>query len=879
MLIPMNKKFTLLFLTLCCYFISSWTISDLSWAQWADTLTVIQQNQSNWFPTSETRWQSPLIGEWIYRLKGEKHWRKIQLPHTINACPTKKAAGIWFFRRTFVVPNRWQNKRWYLVLNGVNSVCDVRINNRFVGYYTHGYCPVVIPLDDNLVQVAQRNEIELKIDTRFGNRGENLLPHISFLSPCRPKGIFRDLFFYIEPGLGLSKTKLQFLPNSDFSKWTLRYEVEIAAKTLQQELPPGAFSVQKSLLLELQIADPDANNRKIAAYSTSINVFSDTANVFTGEFKLKNIIPWSPTTPKIYHLDIYLKEKHKVLDHLVYKIGFRHIEIREGSLWLNGKPVTIHGVTVVEGVPLQRKPRFYVTQAKSLNANAIYWPFPPSPEVLDECDQTGLLSIVGLPLWNTPGVFLQDKRAITAAKAYLASLQLLIQFHPSVLSISLGSGFDLGHSGSLSFLQSVTSAIKLPPGTVPLMAGFRTTDFVPDAEALIKKASLGLIYLNLTDFRKSELTTVVQRWRDILPPQTGLLVEIGAPYIQSRCNSEDVSNFETQQAHNIQQMLINLNQDQVAGEFVLALADWRAQYPSILTPCNSLQIFPFGLMNQNCKPRMAWKVVQNFYRGNSDATLLPLELGNSEDEIFILWGFGVLILFAYFFRRDYRFRGNFIRVLVRPRGFFSELKEARKIFLSHSLLTVFIAASTLSLILAGLFYHLRESVLFDFILSLFSIHTDFKRQLVTFIWHPTGLIALFTLGIMLCLSVFAGYLKLLSMLASRFVPLRNTFTFIFWLSGIFVFLLPIALSFVRLINFPQLHLWSFLLIMVFVAWFIYRIFIGIQIMCDLKPGIVAIILLSSLLILTLLFYWAYDYHISIKAHLGYLYHIWKYGHF
>lgn len=108
---------------------------------------------------------------------------------------------------------------------------------------------------------------------------------------------------------------------------------------------------------------------------------------------LRGVTPWTPETPRLYPLTL-IYGNHRVNTY----VGFRHVEIKDGLLCLNGKPVTIKGVNRHEHSP---KTGHYISRdemrqdaimMKQNNINAVRTSHYPNDEYwYFLCDSIGLM--------------------------------------------------------------------------------------------------------------------------------------------------------------------------------------------------------------------------------------------------------------------------------------------------------------------------------------------------------------------------------------------------------------------------------------------------------------------------------------------------------
>src|SRR6266487_4581582 len=285
------------------------------------------------------------------------------------------------YRKIFNFPVAWTGMKVYLHLGAVKSAFRLYINGKEAG-------------------LGKDSKLESEFDiTPYVHQGNNLIAMEvrrwsdgSFLE-CqdmwRISGISRDCYLYARP-------MVHFY---DF----------FAKPALVNNYKDGDFS------LELQVwNDSKDNNEK---YSVRVQIINDAGKVVmdtsdhTPDLKMANsktelhfhqIIPnikqWSAEIPNLYTLQLsLLNEKDEVIEGINKKIGFRTVEIKDGHLLVNGKPIYIKGANRHESDPYTNqvisKERMLldILEMKKMNINAVRTShYPDDVYWYDLCDQYGL---------------------------------------------------------------------------------------------------------------------------------------------------------------------------------------------------------------------------------------------------------------------------------------------------------------------------------------------------------------------------------------------------------------------------------------------------------------------------------------------------------
>ena len=126
-------------------------------------------------------------------------------------------------------------------------------------------------------------------------------------------------------------------------------------------------------------------------------------NPIVNEFEVERPVLWDVTNPKLYETTICGKK---------YRYGFRTAEFTENDgLRLNGRHVQLKGVNLNPdfgqlGMSFDKGAlRRLLATLKDMGANAIRMPNnPPADEVLDLCDEMGIMVLASLPEKSNPCV-------------------------------------------------------------------------------------------------------------------------------------------------------------------------------------------------------------------------------------------------------------------------------------------------------------------------------------------------------------------------------------------------------------------------------------------------------------------------------------------
>lgn len=198
----------------------------------------------------------------------------------------------------------------------------------------------------------------------------------------------------------------------------------------------------------------DASEITVAIPELAIETTANT------DISLDGIQPWTAETPRLYELVVSSPSETVRLN-----IGFRRVEITNGQLLVNGKPIMFRGVNRHEhhpdfglAVPVETM-EAELRMMKRYNINAIRTShYPPSPAMLDLADRLGFWVIDECDI-ETHGFGLVGWRRNPSddpqwEPAYLDRAERMVERdknHPSIIMWSLGNEAGTGRNlGAMS---------------------------------------------------------------------------------------------------------------------------------------------------------------------------------------------------------------------------------------------------------------------------------------------------------------------------------------------------------------------------------------------------------------------------------------------
>lgn len=320
------------------------------------------------------------------------------------------------YAKTVTITDEYLENDILIRFDGVDSAMYLYVNGRYVGYKEDSFSPGEFLISP------------------FLKRGENL---ISVMVLRFSTGSWlEDQDFWRIPGIFRSVRLLICKP--------IRIVDVFVRPTLSDDYHSGEVVFE---------ATPSKEGRY--AYEVLIN-----DQRYPGlKLSLKNPLLWSAEVPNLYDYTLVLKQDNLVLDSVSGHFGFRKIEIRGRTIYLNGKRLILRGVNRHEFDP--RKGRAIdetliekdILLMKQHNINALRTShYPNHPHVYDLCDQLGIYVMDEMNLethgtWMVAGRAERKPHTIPDDKVQwrdavldrAQSMAMRDKNHPSILFYSCGN--------------------------------------------------------------------------------------------------------------------------------------------------------------------------------------------------------------------------------------------------------------------------------------------------------------------------------------------------------------------------------------------------------------------------------------------------------
>lgn len=362
----------------------------------------------------------------------DSDWKPVDLPHDwaiglpLQNDPALTSKGsyplgrdypetsVGWYRRVFDLPAGDAGKRISVEFDGSYRETMVVFNGFYIGRHSGGYDPFSFDLTD-FSELGGPNVLLVRVDATLSDgwfyEGAGLYRHV-WLVKTAP--------VHVKKWGTLARAKVQ----GEAATISVRTEVENQAKAHQ------------NVRVISTILDPAGKpaGRTVSAAQAIPNASEGT---FEDQVTVRQPALWSLEQRNLYRLVTEVEAGGAVVDRYETRFGIRtlHFDAGKGFL-LNGKPVKVKGTCNHQdhaglGVALPDAVQSYrVRKLQEMGCNAIRTSHnPPTPELLDACDELGML-------------VMSETRMLSSNPDGLAQFQNMIRQgrnHPSVFLWSMGN--------------------------------------------------------------------------------------------------------------------------------------------------------------------------------------------------------------------------------------------------------------------------------------------------------------------------------------------------------------------------------------------------------------------------------------------------------
>ena len=336
-----------------------------------------------------------------------------------------------------------------IIFEGVNSAFYLFCNGRWVGYSQDSRLPAEFDLTDFLIDGDNRLAV-LVLRWSDGSWLEDQ-------DMWRMSGIFRDVVLLHKPDTRIADYLVRTPLNSELSAGRLEVEVHLEGRDVAASQVAVALWRGDTLIGEVQAAPGSAPVDERGNYAERLTL----------TLPVEQPALWSAETPHLYRAVVSLLDvQGELIEAEACDVGFRKVEISNGLLKVNGKPLLIRGVNRHEHHPEHGQVMDEATMRRDIelmkqhNFNAVRCShYPNDPLWYRLCDRYGLY-VVDEANIETHGMvpmnrLSDDPRWLPAMSERVTRMVQRDRNHPSIIIWSLGneSGHGAAHDALYQWIK------------------------------------------------------------------------------------------------------------------------------------------------------------------------------------------------------------------------------------------------------------------------------------------------------------------------------------------------------------------------------------------------------------------------------------------
>ena len=398
----------------------------------------------------------------------DKNWRLLDLPHDWGVegdfdidLPGETGklpwAGVGWYRKRFDVAAANRGKQYLLEMDGAMSNARVWLNGRDIGGWSYGYASWALDLTPFLQ--TGPNTLAIRLD--------NLADSARWYPGG---GIYRDVHLTLTNPVHVAHWGTQITTANQGNS------ADINAKTTLRNDDKSAQTVR---LISTVL---DADLKPVAKTETRATLTPGAEQVVTQTLSVANARRWNLADRYRYTLVSQIVRGDEVLDRTNTPFGVRDIQwSADKGFLLNGQVVQLKGVCMHHdlgalGAAWNRRAAERQLQIlQSMGVNALRTSHnPPAPELLDLCDEMGILVLDEFSdTWTIPKkptgyATLFDKWSEKDVRAMVRR----DRNHPSVIAWSSGNEVpEQGTTEGIAISQRLTDIFHSEDSTRPVATG------------------------------------------------------------------------------------------------------------------------------------------------------------------------------------------------------------------------------------------------------------------------------------------------------------------------------------------------------------------------------------------------------------------------
>lgn len=241
------------------------------------------------------------------------------------------------YRRDFDLPAEWNNKCLFLHFDGIYGAAFIWMNGKYVGYTQSGNNDSEFDVTEHARQ--GKNNVCVQV-IRWSDAS-----YLEGQDMWHMSGIHRDVYLFATPKTFVRDHYItsSLDETSGYTAGEMNVEVEMDNR--------GSEATVKSV--DVILAAPDGSEIACKSATFEFKPGDESKTVSIAFEGLSGLLPWTAETPNLYTVTVVQKDAAGNEEHVFStKYGFRHIEIKNGLVYINGEKVLFKGANLQDTHPV-----------------------------------------------------------------------------------------------------------------------------------------------------------------------------------------------------------------------------------------------------------------------------------------------------------------------------------------------------------------------------------------------------------------------------------------------------------------------------------------------------------------------------------------------
>lgn len=405
-------------------------------------------------------------------------WTRIEIPHTWNKEDALNGKIDYYrgqatYEKVLFVDKAWEGKRLFLKFEGVNTVCNVFINDKHLGEHRGGYTAFIFEITDR-VKFGSDNKIRVRVSNALQLDVMPLVGDFNFYG-----GIYRDVNLIITDKSCISPLDFAssgvYLTQSTVTKEKAAVNAKVLISNGNKET--------NNYVVQVDVKD---GSKIIYTKTASVKVEAGIQTEVSLPLKVSNPHLWNGRKdPFIYTTVVSLKQNDKVLDIVEQPLGLRFYNVDpDKGFFLNGEHLQLRGVcrhqdhSEIGNALHPEDQEEDIALMLEMGVNAIRLShYPNAPYFYDLLDKNGIVTWSEIPFVGPGGYrdqgFVDQPSFRENGKRQLVEMIRQNYNHPGVCFWGLFNELKITGDSPVEYLKELnTMAHQEDPSRITTAASF-----------------------------------------------------------------------------------------------------------------------------------------------------------------------------------------------------------------------------------------------------------------------------------------------------------------------------------------------------------------------------------------------------------------------